>query len=368
MDVDLVPNEQRDTPLPNLPVDLDADGVTELEGDCDDNDPAVGPEIAEQCDGIDNNCDMLVDENKCVRVDVFAQTLQLDMLFVIDTSASMAPYLERLADGVAACDTQEYLLPHLVGPPFDTHIGVVTMDVHDPETMGELVTVNGRSFVQGDDPKYDCGSVQEWFTDAVTGNTTITGTPPAARAAVSALVDRFQSEDGNNFLRPDGALQIVFVSDRDDATVLPTITGFRDKLAEVKGTLAKVTFHAIVQGDEYNCAGELSEDTEGASYLTLVDQTGLDLSICEPDYGGWFTALGQTAATQGLENTFELKKPAQTGSVTVTVTRSDGTSEAFDDVYLGDGNRSVLLTAPLPPAGSTISVRYLCDPAAAECE
>jgi len=42
-------------------VDHDFDGVTPAEGDCNDNDPTISPEMAEVWDEIDNNCDGLVD-------------------------------------------------------------------------------------------------------------------------------------------------------------------------------------------------------------------------------------------------------------------------------------------------------------------
>ncbi len=44
------------------PEDLDGDGYTVNDGDCDDNDPAINPGAAEVCDGVDQDCDLLVDE------------------------------------------------------------------------------------------------------------------------------------------------------------------------------------------------------------------------------------------------------------------------------------------------------------------
>ena len=43
-------------------VDDDGDGVTVEDGDCDDGDPRTFPGAEELCDGLDNNCDSVVDE------------------------------------------------------------------------------------------------------------------------------------------------------------------------------------------------------------------------------------------------------------------------------------------------------------------
>ena len=51
-------NEKSDERL-----DLDGDGFSEIEGDCDDIDPETNPDALELCDSIDNDCDGLIDEN-----------------------------------------------------------------------------------------------------------------------------------------------------------------------------------------------------------------------------------------------------------------------------------------------------------------
>ncbi|MEM6369057.1 MAG: MopE-related protein [Myxococcota bacterium] len=43
--------------------DLDQDGVLDCEGDCDDSDPEVNPQVREICDGKDNSCDGFIDRD-----------------------------------------------------------------------------------------------------------------------------------------------------------------------------------------------------------------------------------------------------------------------------------------------------------------
>ena len=54
----------------DITLDLDGDGFSIADGDCDDNDALVNPSAIEVCDGIDNNCDARVDQSLTANSDM----------------------------------------------------------------------------------------------------------------------------------------------------------------------------------------------------------------------------------------------------------------------------------------------------------
>lgn len=98
-------------PWPTDPaVDDDGDGITENDGDCDDEDAAVHPGVAETCDGVDQDCSGTADD---LDVDGDGHSPCDDGGDCDDTNASAFPLLVATdADNVAADGTR--------GAPFPT--------------------------------------------------------------------------------------------------------------------------------------------------------------------------------------------------------------------------------------------------------
>ena len=59
---DTAKEHSNDKPETVDPIDNDADGYN-ADVDCDDENPEIHPQASEVCDGIDNDCDALIDDD-----------------------------------------------------------------------------------------------------------------------------------------------------------------------------------------------------------------------------------------------------------------------------------------------------------------
>ena len=78
-------------------LDADADGFTGCELDCDDGDPAVNPGATEVCDGVDNDCDLQVDEGF---TDADADGVAACAGDCDDNDPTISPLAPELCDGI----------------------------------------------------------------------------------------------------------------------------------------------------------------------------------------------------------------------------------------------------------------------------
>jgi hypothetical protein len=354
--------------------DLDGDGYSPSEGDCDDTDSSVGPnplEFYEYCDGLDNDCGGTVDviddsgDNTCARDISFEQKLMVDVLFVLDTTDPMPVYQPELASGAIN------ILESLAGEPYlDSHIGTITMEA-DGEAAGLLVPFDGETYISGSNVGPTAERSMVW-AEAFVGATFTENLPAllpekgrrSASLALGTGLDAEVESPNVGFLREDAHLVIVFMSSTEDQTIEPTIEAFEAELALLKGSLSEVTIHAVVQSGELDCYGSSKPAQKGYTYQKLAQDTaGTVLSICQDVTSGFFEAMGQNSAYEGLETEFPLLLQAQADSVVVTVIDTLGNSRELTDFALGDDNRTLVITADPPPsAGSTIVVDFEMDP------
>lgn len=345
------------------PVDVDGDGFTPAQGDCDDSNATLSPDATELCDGIDNDCTGIVDEDGpldvCATQTVVEQQLRADILIVLDNTESMSPYWSRAATGACA------MAEHLVGPGIDTQIGVVMTDMQSSWAQGALVDVSQKPgehpWIQGN--AIPLGRACTWLGFALGDVVTympVEDDPSGGRAAVTAAMEQPDGGPNAGFFRPDADLAILYVTDEEDTSV-PDNAEFLATLRKTKpGPGAEVRVYAITQTGDEDCEGNKTE-VEADSVLELVDGTeGMVLSHCLPgdSYEGFLASVGQNIATNALGNTFHLDAPAQFGTIEVTVHEGDDSYAWLGGLALVDP-QTVMFTTSRPPAGSTIVFDYL---------
>lgn len=353
------------TPSPKpdvVRVDSDSDGYTSEEGDCDDLNAKVGPDAAfdEVCDGLDNDCSGASDQDQfglrvCDAQNRFDQVMKVDVLVVLDHTVSMQEYWERAAFGAGA------LVRHLVGTGAESHIGVISTDMSNPEAYsGRLLSPPdyGGLWLSGDDPNLDGNTRERFLVGAMTERAPQLMGAEGARAATNAAL--FELGDGynNGFRRPDAPLNVVIIT-YDEDTSLPDNAALLGALAS-HAPDAKTTFYALTQTSDFGCYGQRTYPA--TSLISLVQATGgFYESLCLDEYTGFLSSVGQAIATDALKSTFVLDHPAQLPTVRIR-TQADG-HEAVEwngGFALTDPWTLVFPDTP-PPAGQAIIVDYEID-------
>lgn len=258
----------------------------------------------------------------------------VDVLFVVDDSASMIEEQSRLAGNFVS------FIDAIAGTEADYHLGVVTTDVS----------------------ALDAGLLRGGVLDPET--------PNLAQAAVAALTvgaagsrdeQGFEAVrlafDGRNpgFLREGARLNVVFFSDEDDVS-FGSPTAFLDLLAGRVGD--GFTVHGVVGDLPGGCASGTSAAEPAPRYVEAIDGTdGWRDSICADDYTELLTRVGFEAA--GLQDTFPLAAVPQVDSIRVLV---DGVTIPGRDVdgwtYAPGDNAIVFHGRSIPRPGMEITVLY----------
>lgn len=162
-------------------------------------------------------------QNVPIQIDLFRQlTLRaVDILWVIDSSGSMAPKQQR----VKSQFTSFIQFLTNANPPVDYHIGVVTTDMADPARSGRLLGEPGATSrficrnLSGTEPSCAPGDPVASFQNIVAAvGTCGSGHEQPLLAAGAALSEPLASNENQGFLRKDASLYIIILSDEEDAS------------------------------------------------------------------------------------------------------------------------------------------------------
>ena len=260
----------------------------------------------------------------------------VDILWVVDNSASMFEEQDQLA---AHADS---FIGYLSRAPVDFLMGIATTDL-SIEEPGSLV---------GEALTFDTPHLADEFADLISmdeGSRDEQG----FHAALEAV-----DEEGPNggVFRQGSDLEVIFFTDEDDQSEIPTGEFLEDLYARRTGSVIAV--NAIVGDPPEGCASVFGAADAGLKYQEAQEATeGLRESICSLDYDAM---LGRIALkVLGLNDRIYLSAPPDLGTVEVRIDdvlihrreRHGWRYDAGDNCIIFDG-----YAVPYP--GSEVVVRY----------
>lgn len=283
--------------------------------------------------------------------DIFYQdpASAVDILLIVDDSCSMQPYQNELSKNFGQ------FISFFVDANVDYQIGVVTTDV-TAASAGRLID---QTIITNDTP--DGSAI---FEDIVRVGTNGSGNEMGLEAAYLALTEPRLSTSNAGFLRDDAMLSVIFVSDEEDSSPLPTYEYIRT-FNDIKGARERDIFNAsaLVVTDVGSC-GFASGSSEGDRYMDVAERTsGITGNICDDSFADVVTELSLNASR--LLDTFLLSSEPDATSIDVSV---DGVLLACDDgshtfVRVTDEfgvDRPAIQfdRASIPEPSSQIAIRY----------
>ncbi|MCB9683678.1 MAG: hypothetical protein H6735_01395 [Alphaproteobacteria bacterium] len=333
--------------------DVDGDGFSTCQGDCDDDDPLRGPRgvVAETCDNIDNDCNDVVDVDDlgwspCQVEDTYALpwNRKLDVLIVVESTSTFQTFGDLLVQA-----GRPFLEP-LVGR--DVHLGVISTR---PGT-GELQGPSGRPWL--DLREVDIDTAVGWYEVAVDRTAPQQGTSVPLLNATK-VIDGVDLLSNAGFRRDDAALTFLFASDQDDES-----PGSAEDFVEWLAFSLHARFDAHVYGILPTPDGTCGSVTTSAPRLEDVlarTEPVIDdlLPVCTVGYGAGLNALALTEQPP-FELRFALDQLPIPTTIEVELTHGGRTEvRPYAAItYLPDDNEIVVADLGWPDLEEAPHIRY----------
>jgi hypothetical protein len=255
-----------------------------------------------------------------IKVDRITQvnTPSVDVLWVIDNSGSMLDEQRKLTRNFNS------FIQFFLDSGLDWHMGVITVDVVQPNHSGKLRQSAGVRYITPETP--DAVGV---FNDMASVGVLGAGDESGLRATYWALTDPLLTGYNAGFYRDNATLHVITISDEDDYSAdQPSVNEFIDLLTNLKPDPNMLTFSSIV--GRAGCAAV----EEGTRYLAVTQAVGgVEASVCEADWVPVLEQLGLLAA--GMKSEFFLSELPVPGTITVRVIEEEVTRVGVDLASLG---------------------------------
>jgi|GEM_PF-4632822 len=269
---------------------------------------------------------------------------QVDVLFVVDCSGSMAEEQETLVDSFEA------FINDITIWDADYNFAVVSCDITDEDHSGKF---QGSPKVLNSSEMSKEDLISAFQTRISNLGTSCDGFKEAGLdAAYLALSDPLISNYNAGFLRENAKLTVVFLSDEEDGSDRET-SFYVNFLQNIKGINNPYLLeaYAIVGDEPHGCEQNLS----GSRYISVADQCNAYnnkhfVSICQDEYSDAFGYINNLT----LRNQFILSNSAEEDTITVMVNNNIST----DWIYDADSNSVIFNLSSPPPADADIVVTY----------
>jgi len=246
---------------------------------------------------------------------------KVDVLFVIDSSAAMAPYATQVQQTLQ--EVAYTAQTRLRGPRANLHVGVLTGDMSLGGAMQTSTLVSGPYMVDRVTPTVDLRNYQGDFSTTMVAMTAV-GTAGADRVQpLEAIQAALSGAHNAGFVRDDAALAIVVIAAEDDASPGDPL----DYRAFVQGLKADAA-DAMIAVAAPTGSTRLTAFADGK--VASLDSDGIVAFIfqnaCVPD------ASSEGAPFTCLDASLYDAEPAVTGvQPSCTVSDSGGSYEACSD-------------------------------------
>jgi hypothetical protein len=286
-------------------VDFDRDGYP-ASVDCNDSDPTIHPAAFELCDGIDNNCDGLIDEGYPVGADGFPDCEPVEICDGIDNNYNGLideGFPDFDGDGIADClDDACEIVVDLTSREHP----------HDPDCVGAVFDVR--------DP---WNVVIEWqWKD---------GSDTSGSYALPVIA-RFVDTNGDGFVDLDDSPVIVITTNTGNLVAVRGDTG--ERVLSVSGM--------------YNYAGAALADMNGDGFIEAITLDSSRRIVAIDRFG---TVTWRSTATE----------PNFYASPIVADVDGDGKPEVITQTLLINGQTGTLITNFGAPAGIPYYIPTVAD-------